>query len=333
VSERRQDGETARRLGARRGDARVARPSDDIVDAANSTAAEQSPITPSPHHPITPGGALDVRPLLPGERAALLDLLAKLTPAQWAAATICPGWSVKDIALHLLGDDVGVLSRLRDGFVHPAFGEGLDVSTLPGLIAAIDRQNAVWVEGVRRISPRLLIELLELTGRLSAEYYASLDLLALGSPVDWAGPAPAPVWLDIAREYTERWVHQQHIRDAVGVPGLKERQWLAPVLKTFVRGLPRALSDAPAPDGATLHLIVTGEAGGAWLARRHGQAWILDAVSEPAAEATATVALDQDIAWRLFTKGIAKEEAKRAARIEGDSLLADRVFDTVSILA
>jgi hypothetical protein len=114
---------------------------------------------------------------------------------------------------------------------------------------------------------------------------------------------------------------------------LKERQWLAPVLETFVRGLPRVLRDVPSSDDATLRLIVTGEAGGAWLARRQEGAWLLDAMPEPAAEATATVALDQNIAWRLFTKGIAKEEAERAARIEGDPLLAARVFDTVSILA
>ena len=36
--------------------------------------------------------------------------------------------------------------------------------------------------------------------------------------VNWAGPEPAPIWLDPAREYTERWVHQQHIRDAVRNP-------------------------------------------------------------------------------------------------------------------
>jgi uncharacterized protein (TIGR03083 family) len=264
---------------------------------------------------------------------ALLELLERLAPEQWAAPTICPGWTVKDVALHLLGDDVGVLSRLRDDFVHPAFGEGLDVATLPGLIAAIDRQNAVWVAGARRISPRLLIELLALTGSLSAAYYDALDLTVLGAPVDWAGPAAAPIWLDVAREYTERWVHQQHIRDAVGMPGLKERQWLAPVLETFVHGLPRALQarDAAAAEGTAVRLIVSGEAGGVWVARRQEGTWTL--VKDAGQPAAATVTLDQDVAWRLFTKGIAGEEAKRKARIEGDARLADRVFETVSILA
>jgi hypothetical protein len=47
----------------------------------------------------------------------------------------------------------------------------------------------------------------------------------------------------------------------------------------------------------------------------------------------ATVELNEESAWRLFTKGISKEEARRAARIEGDKALAERALDTVSILA
>ncbi len=125
------------------------------------------------------------------------------------------------------------------------------------------------------MSPRLLIELLALTGELTEAYFSSLDMTALGMPVDWAGPDPAPIWLDVAREYTERWVHQQHIRDAVGRPGLKERRWLAPVLDTFVRGLPRALRDAPTPDGVTLRLVIRGDAGGEWVALRQNGEWML----------------------------------------------------------
>ncbi|HEX3202686.1 MAG TPA: hypothetical protein VHW42_12245 [Actinomycetes bacterium] len=38
-------------------------------------------------------------------------------------------------------------------------------------------------------------------------------------PVSWVGPDPAPNWLDVAREYSERWTHQQQIRDAAEIPG------------------------------------------------------------------------------------------------------------------
>ncbi len=282
-------------------------------------------------HPITPLPPIETLPLYSGERSALLDLLGELSASEWEAPTVCPDWSVKDVVAHLLGDDIGRLSWGRDGYVNPAFAAGLDIATLPGLVTAIDRQNAVWVTGTRRISPRLLIELLAMTGELTEAYFASLDMTALGMPVDWAGPEPAPVWLDVAREYTERWVHQQHIRDAVGKPGLKERRWFAPVLDAFVRGLPRVLRDAPSPDGTTLRLIISGDAGDEWIALRQNGDWMLG--TAPGMAVDATVELGEDVAWRLFTKGISKEEARRAARIYGDKALAERALDTVSILA
>ena len=170
-----------------------------------------------------------------------------------------------------------------------------------------------------------------MTGPPTEAYFASLDPTALGGPIDWAGPEPAPLWLHVAREYTERWVHQQHIRDAVGRPGLNERRWLGPVLEAFVRGLARVLASESRPDGSTLRLVITGDAGGDWVAQRQQGAWVLG--TDPDIAADATVTLDEQIAWRLFTKGLPVAEARDSARIEGDAALAERVFATVSILA
>src|SRR5215216_7652025 len=181
---------------------------------------------------------IDVVALFPEERAALLQVLEELSPEEWQLPTVCEGWSVKDIALHLLGDDVGLLSRGRDGFSSPNFAEGLDISQWNGLLAAINRQNEAWVYATRRMSPELLRQFLRLTGDDTTAYFRGIDPFVLGGPVDWAGPQPAPAWLHIAREYTERWVHQQHIRDAVGRPGLTERRYFHPVLDAFARALP-----------------------------------------------------------------------------------------------
>jgi hypothetical protein len=45
------------------------------------------------------------------------------------------------------------------------------------------------------------------------------------------------------------------------------------------------------------------------------------------------VTLDDQVAWRLFTKGISVAEARDSASIDGDAALAECVFATVSILA
>ncbi|MCA9863462.1 MAG: hypothetical protein KC432_10595, partial [Thermomicrobiales bacterium] len=179
-------------------------------------------------------------------------------------------------------------------------------------------------------SPPVLIDLLRLTGEQTARYFATLDLDAIGEPVDWVGPEPAPVWLDVAREYTERWVHQQQIRDAAGRPGLQEPEWFTPVLAAFVLGLPRALGEAGTP-GETVLLTITGEAGGQWLARRDETRWWVARGHE--AIPTAAVTLDQDSAWRLFTRGISPQQARQVATQAGNPDLTARALETVSILA
>jgi hypothetical protein len=135
----------------------------------------------------------------------------------------------------------------------------------------------------------------------------------------------------VAREYTERWMHQQHIRDAVGRPGLKEPRWFGPVLATFVRALPHTLRTVAAPGGTSLKLAITGPAGGVWYAVRRDGAWHL--TSEAVAAPDAAVSIDQETAWRLFTKGLTKEAALPRVTQEGDARLTGRVLEMVSIIA
>ena len=271
--------------------------------------------------------------LLPDERALLLDLLEKLTAEEWSTPTVCPGWSVKDIGSHLLGDDVGILSGGRDGHRYDAHEatDDRDDESWDGLVAWLNEWNESWVRSMRRISPRVLRDLLKFSGDEVVRHFNSIDHYDLGRSVSWAGPDPAPVWLDIAREYTERWVHQQQIRDALNRPGLKERRYLAPVLDTFVRALPHTFRDVPAEEGTAVQLVVIGESGGTWTLLREGRDWNLYEDTVPNPDCAATI--DQDTAWRLFTRGISKGDALVSATIEGNRHFGLKVLDTVSIIA
>ena len=44
----------------------------------------------------------DVWPKIQTEREACADLFESLTPEQWASATWCKGWDVRDVAAHLI---------------------------------------------------------------------------------------------------------------------------------------------------------------------------------------------------------------------------------------
>src|SRR4051794_41184120 len=96
------------------------------------------------------GPPLDVRPLFPVDRGALLDLLTGLGPDGWGRPTACPGWDVHDVAGHLLHGHIRRLSGGRDGHPGPPFGPG---ETLP---AYITRTNEAFVrDTTRQLSPRL----------------------------------------------------------------------------------------------------------------------------------------------------------------------------------
>ena len=219
---------------------------------------------------------IDTTGLFAGERSALLSVLASLGPDEWWLPTVCGDWNVHDVALHLLGADFNVLSRDRDRFNgSPCQPQPGDLSDWRTLVDFIDNRNEQWVDAMRRVSPALTIELLRVTGRVLDEYWPTVDLNAPGPPVSWAGPEPMPLWVHVAREYTERWTHQQHIRDATGRPGLTDPEWLRPVLETFMLALPLTLRDTPAAPGTTVEVRLTGPAGSTWQAIRGTDGWSL----------------------------------------------------------
>lgn len=274
--------------------------------------------------------------LFPEERAALLDLLSSLRANQWDAPTVCAGWSVQDIGAHLLADDLGRLARGRDTHAAAAFAPTSAEDVEGQLLEFINRQNETWVAATRRLSSRLLIDLLRWSGEETQAYFESLDMFAMGEPVSWAGPAPAPVWLDVAREYSERWLHQAQMRDAVHAPALTGPRLFLPLLDTLVRALPQTFRETDAADGTHVRLEIAGVGTQGlsplqWSLVRDGGRWALfDACPVPPA---AGVRMDADTAWRLFTKGISREAALARVRIEGEARLGEKVLDTVSIIA
>ena len=136
----------------------------------------------------------------------------------------------------------------------------------------------------------------------------------------------------MAREYTERWHHQQQIREATGKPLLTTLKMLAPVLATFVHGVPRAYRGVRARDGSAVKLSLLGDSGGAWFVVRIGNSWELY-VDADDASADGEINIGQEDAWRLFTKSVSKEAVLPAVRMSGDEGLASRALDTVSVIA
>ncbi len=121
------------------------------------------------------------------------------------------------------------------------------------------------------------------------------------------------------------------MRDAVNRPGLKVPRYFAPVLDTIVRALPYTFKDVQANDGTMFQLTISGTSGGEWFLLRKQQQWNLGKAST--ARADATVLIDQESAWRLFTRGMNKNEILPYVTIKGNQQLGLHALNTVSIIA
>lgn len=266
------------------------------------------------------GPPVDVRAVLEPERRALLALLEGLDDEQWAAPTPCPGWSVHDLCVHLLHDDLRRLSLQRG---HHA-GARIDAASFEELAAALDEGNQAWVSAVApALSPRLTRELLAWSAEPTAAHLCALDPEAIGDTVSWAGPGPHPNWLDVAREFTERWVHQQQLREAVGRPGVAEWTFLEPVLDTFARALPACLPSRPPETEVQLRVSPPHQT--TWAARSTSSGWALSAPRSRPADAE--VEISAEAFWRRATRMVTHRQARSAAEVRGDPGLVAAVLD------
>lgn len=276
---------------------------------------------------MTPLGPIDTAPLFKPLLGELLELLRSLDASDWDRPTVAPAWRVRDVAAHLLDGDLRKIAVYRDGHFLPTDGPIDSERELARFINAI---NASGVSYAARLSPRLITDLLEITGGWVAGLVEALPLHDRSIfAVSWAGESASENWMDTGREYTERWHHQMQIRDATGRPRLLEPRWLMPLLDISVRALPHAYAGVTAPKGTTVALDVYGETAGTWSLVREDGGWsIMQGRSETP---TTTVRVAADDVWRMFYNALSAEAATRV-EVSGDIDLAAPLLRTRSVI-
>ncbi len=260
--------------------------------------------------------------------AELMKLLRGLAPEDWERPTVAGNWRVRDVAAHLLDSSLRRLSVQRDGhFLTPEHS----IEGYRDLVGFLNALNADWVRVARRFSPRVLVDLLEVSGPAVASLLESLPPRGRAIfSVAWAGEEASENWFDVGREYTEWWHHQAQIREAVGAPLLADRRFLHPLLELSLYALPVALRGAEAGDGAAVVVRIEGEAGGAWSLVRTGPDWKL--WRGEASPAALSVGMDADTAWRLFFNALLPERARERVACEGDGDLARRFLEARGVM-
>ncbi len=274
----------------------------------------------------TPGPIL-IADRIPALDQKLVELLENLSPEDWKKQTIVPKWKLEDVVLHLLDGNIRILSIQRDGYFGDPPGS---INSYDDLLAYLNQLNADWIRAAKRMSPKLVIELLKQTNKEITDYLTTIDLFAPALfSVAWAGEETSANWFHWAREYTEKWHHQQQIRLALGKEKeLYKREWYHPHLETSMRALPHHYRNFPGKKDEVLSFEITGEAGGIWHLYHDGNKWIQ---VENIKVTENLITIEGEIAWRLFTKGIKKEET--IIKIQGNKLAGEYLLSMLAVMA
>jgi hypothetical protein len=259
----------------------------------------------------------------------LVALLRRLRPREWLLTTPAGAWTVRDVAAHLLDGDLRRISAERDGHAAPPPADGIPDGA--ALVKFLDTLNAEWVAVSGRLSTGVITNLLEWSGPVVAHLMIEADPHAPAIfPVAWAGQADSPRWLDIGREYTERWHHQDQIREAVGAPPLDDPAWLRPAIDVSLFAIPPAYAHLTAPAGTTVVLETDEPAGAAWSIASEGGRWRVAAGDTRRADCRLrTSAL---LLARLLLHRLPADAIHAAFDVTGDAALAEPLFSARAVM-
>ncbi len=188
---------------------------------------------------------------------SLDDLFGSLTDEQWATPSLCPGWTVRDIMIHL-----GAIEHMLSGEAPGSMVDSLPFDKVAAWINDVkDLDDGAAFERYRQIIATRRSELADLTQ----------DQLALPSATP-VGPGTYDRFMAI--RVFDFWVHEQDIRVPLGLPGheagpaaemgIDEIHRSLPYIVGKKIGLPDGKSITIEIDGGVqrvMHVAVTGRAG------------------------------------------------------------------------
>ncbi|WP_431683956.1 maleylpyruvate isomerase family mycothiol-dependent enzyme [Kitasatospora sp. KL5] len=251
---------------------------------------------------------------------SVAELLAPLPTDSWNRPTDCPGWSVRDIASHIIAVESELL------------GDPRPIHSLPRDLRHVTTEFARYVE--LPVDKRRCHTPVEITSEL--EYTVIRRMRALRNArhqphdlVRWpAGPLSREIpYVELLRNRAfDVWVHEQDLRRALRVPGNLDSPGAAVTRDYLVQGLPKVVAKlAGAPAGTTVVFDVAGPLEFLRTVR-------VDASGHGTVDTSVGLApdvqfhLDWETYLRLACGRIRPETAAAAIRVDGDTELAARIL-------
>src|SRR5688500_8379307 len=173
------------------GQATVPRPSQKRGTPMTSASATPTPM-PLPRDVVLPGFV--------AEHEAFAELIRSLSDGDWKKPTRCEGWTVADVAAHVVGTLTEVANLRLDGLGTPEVTQRI-------------------VDERRGRTQHELADELEQSSKLAS------DLLAAFDDAGWQAPAPGgvqgTVGYGIETLWYDTYVHSDDIRAAAGRPSVR----------------------------------------------------------------------------------------------------------------
>jgi uncharacterized protein (TIGR03083 family) len=254
------------------------------------------------------------------------DLAESLSPQQWSAASILPGWTNADIVAHVVGIE-------RDLLGEPAPNLDLDWDALVHADDLFSRYTELAV-AARRGVPQA-----EVCAELRAAIAARRQLLErqpadLGQVISGPGGWELPRGIVMRMRCFDIWVHDQDIRGGLGIPGDLDSFAAVVAARQMLSGLARSWAKSVKPEShQTARLVI--EAPGLEFAvellldeEGRGRAVVQSDEDSPG-HATTTLATS----WSNFAAGCTGRVTFDPAdvMITGDTDLADRLLASLNI--
>ena len=250
--------------------------------------------------------------------ASIADLVDGLSDEQWAMASPLPGWSVHDNVSHIVGTEAMLLGE-------PNPDVEIDREALPHVQNDIAEFNEVWVEHLRSSSSAELVELFRTRTR------DRLDVLQAMSEEEWtadsftpSGPGTYARFMQI--RVFDCWLHEQDIRDTVGVPGHESGIAVDVTLDELELAMGYVVGKkAAAPEGSSARFDLTD---GGSVVRSIGV--VIDGrarlATEPLHDPTTTLTLPVGVITRRCAGRVDVSDVRDQVEITGDEAFGENIF-------
>lgn len=250
---------------------------------------------------------------------SLIALAQGFTDEQWQTDTEVPGWTVKDNYSHVIGIERMLLDRADPK---------VDVPDYPYIRNDIGRLNEISVE-LRRPRPgaEVLAEFVAVTADRRGALEDMTDADFEADSFTPAGPDTYGRFMQIRT--MDCWVHEQDVREALGIHGHLDGPAASVSLDEMTNVLGYVVGKrAGAEDGQSVRFQFTGPTSRTIDVRVDGRAAIVHDLTDP----TTTITMPSRLWWRYASGRRAADLDDQEISITGDSKLGIRVLENCAFM-